>query len=100
MFLVTPEGIVLADPINAEFAKWLKAEFATRFKVPVRYVIYSHHHWDHASGGEVFADTAQFVGHANMLSHLAMPPASTTLSQVVGQYRARGEARRESQRSD
>jgi len=86
VFLVTPEGIILSDPINAEFSRWLKAEFAARFKVPVRYVVYSHHHWDHASGGDVFADTARFVGHANMLSHLAMPPPSTTLSQVVGQY--------------
>jgi glyoxylase-like metal-dependent hydrolase (beta-lactamase superfamily II) len=86
VFMVTPEGIILADPINVDFAKWLKTELATRFKVPVRYVVYSHHHWDHASGGEVFADTARFVGHANMLSHLAMPPASTTLSQVIGQY--------------
>jgi|SoiMethySBSTD1v2_1073268.scaffolds.fasta_scaffold64068_3 glyoxylase-like metal-dependent hydrolase (beta-lactamase superfamily II) len=86
VFLVTKEGIILGDPINADFAKWIKAEFATRFKVPVRYVVYSHHHWDHASGGDVFADTAKFVGHANMLSNLAMPPASTTLKQVVGQY--------------
>jgi len=86
VFLVTPEGIVLADPINADFSKWLKAELAARFKVPVRYVVYSHHHWDHASGGDVFADTARFVGHANMLSHLAMPPAATTLSQVLGDF--------------
>ena len=86
VFLVTPDGIILGDPINADFSRWLKAELATRFNVPVRYVVYSHHHWDHASGGDVFADTARFVGHANMLSHLAMPPASTTLSQVVGQY--------------
>jgi len=86
VFLVTPEGIILADPINAEFSRWLKTELAVRFKVPVRYVVYSHHHWDHASGGDVFADTARFVGHANMRSHLAMPPASTTLAQVVGQY--------------
>ena len=86
VFLVTPEGIVLADPISPGFATWLKEEFDRRFGVPVRYVVYSHYHWDHASGGDVFADTAQFVGHANMLSHLAMPPASTTLEQVVGQY--------------
>ncbi len=86
VFLVTPEGIVLADPINTDFAMWLKQEFSDRFGVPVRYVIYSHYHWDHASGGDVFQDTARFVGHTNMLSHLAMPPALTTLSQVVGQY--------------
>src|SRR5688572_33143085 len=59
VFLVTPEGILMSDPINVDFSKWLKAEMATRFKVPVRYVVYSHHHWDHASGGEAFADTAR-----------------------------------------
>ncbi|MBI4888407.1 MAG: MBL fold metallo-hydrolase [Acidobacteria bacterium] len=86
VFLVTPEGIVLADPINADFSKWLKAELAARFKVPVKYVVYSHHHWDHASGGDVFADTARFVGHANMLTHLKLPPPSTTLAQVEGEF--------------
>jgi glyoxylase-like metal-dependent hydrolase (beta-lactamase superfamily II) len=74
VFLVTPEGIIMSDPINRDFARWLKSEFATRFKVPVRYVLYTHRDWDHASGGVVFADTAEFVGHRNMLIALA-PPA-------------------------
>jgi len=78
-FMVTPEGIVLADPIGEDFAKWLKAELAERFDVPVKYVLYSHKDWDHASGGAVFADTAQFVGHENMSVHLGMPPASAPL---------------------
>jgi hypothetical protein len=39
VFLVTPEGIILGDPINADFSRWLKAELAGRFKVPVKYVI-------------------------------------------------------------
>jgi glyoxylase-like metal-dependent hydrolase (beta-lactamase superfamily II) len=86
VFLVTPEGIILGDPINADFSRWLKAELAARFKVPVKYVVYSHHHWDHASGGDVFADTARFVGHANMLTHLALPPPSTKLSEVIGEF--------------
>ena len=34
--------------------------------MPVRYVVYSHSHFDHAAGGAVFADTARFVGHENM----------------------------------
>ncbi len=86
VFMVTDEGIVLADPINTGFSTWLKGELDRRFGVPVRYVIYSHHHWDHATGGGVFADTAQYVGHANMLNHLALPPESTQLSDVEGQY--------------
>lgn len=79
VFLVTDEGIILSDPINTEFSKWLKTQLDDRFDVPVKYVVYSHHHWDHASGGAVFADTAVFVGHENMLHNLALPPASTPL---------------------
>ncbi len=86
VFMVTDEGIILADPLNIGFAEWFKAEAARRFKVPVKFVVYSHHHDDHASGGAVFADTAQFVGHANMLSYLALPPASTRLADIVGEY--------------
>src|ERR1700692_1781038 len=78
-FLVTPDGIILVEPIGVEMATWLKAELDKRFHVPVKYVIYSHSHWDHASGGSVYADTARFIGHENMLKNLAMPPANTPL---------------------
>ena len=71
VFLVTPAGIVLGDPINENFAPWLKSELDARFPGrPVRYVVYSHSHFDHASGGAVFADTATFVGHENMLLNM------------------------------
>jgi glyoxylase-like metal-dependent hydrolase (beta-lactamase superfamily II) len=80
VFLVTPEGIIMSDPINRDFARWLKGELAARFKVPVRYVLYTHRDWDHASGGVVFADTAEFVGHVNMLKALAPPAGNPPLS--------------------
>jgi glyoxylase-like metal-dependent hydrolase (beta-lactamase superfamily II) len=79
VFLVTPDGIIMSDPINRDFSRWLKAEFAARFKVPVRYVLYTHRDWDHASGGVVFADTAEFVGHRNMLAALAPPAGNPPL---------------------
>jgi glyoxylase-like metal-dependent hydrolase (beta-lactamase superfamily II) len=80
VFLVTPEGIIMSDPINRDFARWLKSELASRFKVPVRYVLYTHRDWDHASGGVVFADTAEFVGHRNMLTALAPPAGNPALT--------------------
>ena len=83
VFLVTPEGVILADPIGREFAVWLKGEIARRFNAPVRYVLYSHHDWDHASGGVVFADTAEFVGHANMAIELALPAANLPLAPAM-----------------
>ena len=74
VFLVTTDGIVLADPLNPEFAAWLKGELATRFPGrPVRYVLESHYHWDHARGGGMFADTAKFVAHEEMMRNLAKP---------------------------
>ena len=66
VFLVTPEGIVLSDPIGTPAAEWLKAELDERFDVPVRYVVYTHSHFDRSEGGAAFADTAQFVAHENM----------------------------------
>jgi glyoxylase-like metal-dependent hydrolase (beta-lactamase superfamily II) len=80
-FMVTSEGIILVEPIGAEMAVWLKGELARRFKTPVKYVIYSHSHWDHSSGGAVYADTARFVAHENMLKNIALPPANTPLPQ-------------------
>jgi len=71
MSYVTPAGIILADPINPEFAAWLKAELDTRFpKLPVRYVIYSHSHWDHIEGGRAFAATAQFVAQEGVAKNM------------------------------
>lgn len=63
IFVVTPEGVVVTDPISAEAATWLKSEIAKLTTQPVRYVIYSHHHNDHITGGSVFADQALFVSH-------------------------------------
>lgn len=65
VFLVTPEGVIATDPINAEAAAWLKDEIEQRFGQPVRYLVYSHDHADHISGGEVFDDTAMVVAHEN-----------------------------------
>jgi glyoxylase-like metal-dependent hydrolase (beta-lactamase superfamily II) len=42
-------------------------------------VLYTHRDWDHASGGAVFADTAQFIGHANMPEALTVPAGNLPL---------------------
>ncbi len=65
VFLVTPEGVIVTDPINADAASWLKAEIASRFGRPIRYLVLSHDHADHSAGGEVFDDSAVVVAHEN-----------------------------------
>lgn len=63
IFITTPKGVIVTDPISSDAATWLKAKIKTLTDQPVRYVIYSHHHDDHITGGSVFADQASFVSH-------------------------------------
>lgn len=64
IFITTPKGVIVTDPISSDAAIWLKAKIKTLTDQPVRYVIYSHHHDDHITGGSVFADQARFISHA------------------------------------
>jgi glyoxylase-like metal-dependent hydrolase (beta-lactamase superfamily II) len=64
IFITTPKGVIVTDPISLEAATWLKAEIKKLTDQPVRYVVYSHDHNDHITGGSVFADSATFVSHA------------------------------------
>jgi glyoxylase-like metal-dependent hydrolase (beta-lactamase superfamily II) len=62
--VVTEEGVVVTDPINAAAAEWLKAEIDSRFGKPITHQVYSHSHGDHASGGTVFGDV-HVIAEAN-----------------------------------
>ena len=66
---VTAAGLIVGDTVNAEASAWLAGQIAQRWDLPVRYVVYSHHHADHASGGSAFEATATFVGHRNSVAH-------------------------------
>ena len=57
VFLVTPEGLIATDPINAEAVTWLEAEIDKRLDRPIKYLILSHDYADRSSAGEVIADT-------------------------------------------
>ena len=83
VFAVTPRGIIATDPLNADAARWLKDELSRRFNQPVRYVIYSHDHADHIAGGEVFADTATFVAHANAKTQIIGERRPAVLPQIT-----------------
>lgn len=67
IFIVTDDGVFASDPnslVNPQAAEAYKAAIESVTSQPVRYVIYSHDHADHNTGGVVFADTAEFVSHA------------------------------------
>ena len=75
MFIVTKDGVIATDPINPKAAKIMMGEIRKVTKLPVKYVIYSHEHWDHISGGKVFKDAgATFVSHANCVRYFKGNP--------------------------
>jgi glyoxylase-like metal-dependent hydrolase (beta-lactamase superfamily II) len=74
MFVVTPDGVIATDPIS-----YLRPQAATTYideirkvtQAPIRYVVYSHHHYDHISGGKPFKDAgATFIAHKNAKARL------------------------------
>jgi glyoxylase-like metal-dependent hydrolase (beta-lactamase superfamily II) len=70
LFIVTPEGVIATDPINPSVARLYRLAIRQVTQQPVRYVIYSHDHSDHISGGGVFRDTAVFVAHENAVARI------------------------------
>jgi glyoxylase-like metal-dependent hydrolase (beta-lactamase superfamily II) len=67
MFIVTSEGVIATDPVGygrPQGGDQYLAEIRKVTNQPIRYVIYSHHHFDHVAGGRAFkAAGARFVAH-------------------------------------
>ncbi len=79
IFLVTDDGVIVTDPMNPKAAKLLRSEIRKITDKPVKYVVYSHNHHDHISGGNIFKEEgAKFVGHKNVIKELGDHPSSIT----------------------
>jgi glyoxylase-like metal-dependent hydrolase (beta-lactamase superfamily II) len=74
MFVVTPEGVIATDPIGYVDPKAPEVYIEEIKKVtnaPIKYVVYSHHHYDHIAGGQPFKDLgAVFIAHKNAKARL------------------------------
>jgi glyoxylase-like metal-dependent hydrolase (beta-lactamase superfamily II) len=93
MFIVTPAGVIVTDPISygrPQAAQAYLDEIRKITKAPIRYLIYSHHHYDHIAGGKVFKDAgAIVVAHRRARERLAaLKPADVVLpDQIVDNRR-------------
>ena len=64
MFVVTSDGVVAIESVNTKHAKGLLDAIRSVTDRPVRYLLHSHNHWDHSSGGQVFRDAeAKILAH-------------------------------------
>lgn len=75
MFVVTPEGVIATDPIaygRPTGGQTYLDEIRKVTQAPVRYLVYSHHHFDHIAGGKAFKDAgATVVAHRRAKERLA-----------------------------
>lgn len=75
MFWVGEDGVIVTDPTNPAHAQAMADAVAEVTDKPIRYVIYSHQHWDHSLGGQIFKDRgAIFVSHQECLKHWQRHP--------------------------
>ena len=75
-FMVTDAGVIVMDSVSPDFAERMLVEIRQVTDQPIRYLIYSHNHWDHISGGQVFKDVgATILGHADINQWLIDHPA-------------------------
>lgn len=69
---LTDEGVIMIDNQFAEMHDKLKAAIAKLTPQPIRYVVLTHFHRDHAGGNEAFAkDGAVIVAHETIKMRLA-----------------------------
>jgi glyoxylase-like metal-dependent hydrolase (beta-lactamase superfamily II) len=74
MFVVTPEGVIATDPIaygRPTGGQTYVDEIKKVTDKPIKFLIYSHHHFDHIAGGKAFkAAGAHIIGHKRVTERL------------------------------
>ena len=67
MFVVTKDGVIATDPIaygRPTGGQTYVDEIKKVTDKPIKYLIYSHHHYDHIAGGKAFKDAgARVIAH-------------------------------------
>src|SRR6266851_3117792 len=75
MFVVTKDGVIATDPIaygRPTGGQDYIAEIKKVTDKPIKFLIYSHHHYDHIAGGKPFKDAgATIIAHHKPKERLA-----------------------------
>jgi glyoxylase-like metal-dependent hydrolase (beta-lactamase superfamily II) len=75
IFIVTKAGVIATDPVaygRPTGGQQYIDEIKKVTNQPIKYLIYSHHHYDHIAGGKAFKDAgAKIIAHKNVKARLA-----------------------------
>ena len=56
MFVITKRGVIVFEPFDSNHSKQLLAAIRSVTQKPIKFLLISHNHYDHANGGKVFRD--------------------------------------------
>ena len=74
MFVVTTDGVIATDPVaygRPQGGQQYVDEIKKVTDKPIKFLVYSHHHYDHIAGGKAFKDAgAKIIAHKNATMHL------------------------------
>ena len=90
MFIVTKAGVIATDPIaygRPTGGQTYVDEIKKVTNQPIKYLIYSHHHYDHIAGGKAFKDAgAKIIAHERAKARLAVlkDPHTVMPDEAVG----------------
>jgi glyoxylase-like metal-dependent hydrolase (beta-lactamase superfamily II) len=74
MFIVTKDGVIATDPVaygRPTGGQQYVDEIKKVTDKPIKYLIYSHHHFDHIAGGKAFKDAgARVIAHKRATERL------------------------------
>src|SRR5918995_1935948 len=74
MFVVTKDGVIATDPVaygRPTGGQQYIDEIKKVTDKPIKFLVYSHHHYDHIAGGKAFKDAgARIIAHKNATTRL------------------------------
>ena len=75
MFVVTDEGVIAIESVSSQHATGMLEAIRSVTDQPVKYLLHSHNHWDHARGGNVFREAgAKIVAHEEAVAWMEANP--------------------------
>lgn len=89
-FVVTDEGVVVIDTgMSPELGREFLADIRRHTDRPIRYVVFTHYHYDHVDGASVFQGPGvQFVAQENLVTNLRdLKPLERVNQAVLGTVR-------------
>ena len=99
MFIVTKDGVIATDPVaygRPTGGQQYVDEIKKVTDKPIKYLIYSHLHFDHIAGGKAFKDAgARVIAHKNATARLkTLKDPHTVIAGRVGRQQEGHQARR------